>query len=50
MMKMKKGAFMITPNDCVRSAIGDCLAGEKTTFSGAQHKMFHGFLLWKTEE
>ncbi len=27
MMKMKKGEFMITPNDCVKSTIADCLAG-----------------------
>lgn len=43
MMKMKKGPFMISPQDCVISSLAD-LGKVDTTFTGFMHKVQASFL------
>jgi short-subunit dehydrogenase len=37
MMDMKKGAYMISPKQCVISTLADLLAGESVTFTHLDH-------------
>ena len=39
MMRMKKGALMITPRECVNATLADLLAGKTSTFGYWKHKL-----------